>query len=128
MALTLRRFLILALALLQLLAPLLHAHAGNSMMKGLHLYEFETLSWPADDSAFLSTLQHEIEDAAIVGVGQLIKQSSTLDHLPLFYLHQTLFVWGVTFVRQQVNFSPPDVGILAAPPNNTHLSRAPPAV
>ena len=72
-----RHFLIALLIVLQLIAPLVHAHIDNEgAMVGLHWQAAETLSL-SDQVSFAKTAHHCAVPGAIVELGCAIEPSSS---------------------------------------------------
>lgn len=75
----LRRFLVVFLVLLQLVAPLVHAHIGDEAgVGGWHLHEFE--QWRSDNAGkVLANISHEFHaQSAVVEVGSAINLHSSV--------------------------------------------------
>lgn len=70
-----RQFLVVLLVLLQVAAPLVHAHVGKDVSaRGLHLHEFEALHRSQHGPDLLAA-DHGIDSRyAIVNIGSAIKQ------------------------------------------------------
>jgi hypothetical protein len=108
----LRAYLVFFLALLQLIAPLVHAHAGENLSnKGLHVPGLEM--YTAEQHAFLSQPINHISgsEAAIIGVDAGIKHNqihadadTTADHS--YYLHQEISISNTPVSAFDINFSP----------------------
>jgi len=92
------KLLIILLALLQLVAPLTHAHShGESSEKGLHIPGLEYLTADKDSSGFLSMDHPLISECTVISVGAAIKQNKVLSDSTLdFYLPEKGF--SVNFV------------------------------
>lgn len=118
------------LLLLQVAAPLVHAHVGRDAMQGgLHLHEFEALHIDHDEDPGFMAVDHDLQiQNSIVNLGSAIKQQQWLDRLtPVFYLMLSL-VPDLAIMRQidAVNFSP-HIPLFAPDPLLSHNpSRAPP--
>ncbi len=118
------------LLLLQVAAPLVHAHVGREAMQGgLHLHEFESLHIDHDGDPALMAVDHDLQiQNSIVNLGSAIKQQQWLDRLmPVFYLLVSL-VPDLAIIRQidTVNFFP-YIPLFASDPLLSHNpSRAPP--
>ncbi|WP_139306336.1 hypothetical protein [Methylomonas sp. LWB] len=125
----LRRFLVVFLVLLQLVAPLVHAHVGDEGgVGGWHLHEFE--QWRAANAdEVLAHIHHELHaQSAVVEVGSAIKLN-----LPLFYADNLSHAFdtsifgpaplaSATLVFRRLD-PPPE---LIQPGVSLHSSRAPP--
>jgi|APCry1669193181_1035450.scaffolds.fasta_scaffold09278_4 hypothetical protein len=76
MLLTLRKFLIIFLTILQLFAPLVHAHASDSHSnQGFHVPGLEDFSSQHDSLAYLKAPAfHTCVDGVLVSVGLGLKQ------------------------------------------------------
>jgi hypothetical protein len=109
----LRVYLIFFLALLQLIAPLVHAHAGENLSnKGLHVPGLEI--YAAERHAFLSQPTNHIagSEALIIGVDAGIKHNQAqadadtdaADHS--YYLHQEIAIFNAPVSAFDINFSP----------------------
>ncbi|MBF6650545.1 hypothetical protein [Methylobacter sp. BlB1] len=109
----LRVYLIFFLALLQLIAPLVHAHAGENLSnKGLHVPGLEM--YTAEQHAFLSQPTNHIagSEALIISVDAGIKHNQaqadtdtdTADHG--YYLHQEIAISNAPISAFDINFSP----------------------
>jgi hypothetical protein len=108
----LRAYLVFFLALLQLIAPLVHAHAGENLSnKGLHVPGLEM--YTAEQHAFLSQPINHISgsEAAIIGVDAGIKHNqihadadTAADHS--YYLHQEIGISNTPVSAFDINFSP----------------------
>jgi hypothetical protein len=111
MTLTLRRYLLVLLGLLQLVAPLVHAHSGSGFFKfGLHLPNFEVYSAenyqnnPVFQSLYYLT---NLDDAIVsISTGMQNQQNNADDLSPLFYFPPTLFIFSVALASCEINFSP----------------------
>ena len=89
MVASLRHFLILLLVLLQVAAPLVHAHVGDSMSgHGLHLHEFEMLQVKPHQQSFANLdYQARAVQSAIVEVGSAIKIRPQVENFtPIVYI------------------------------------------
>lgn len=129
---TFRLYLVFLLVLLQFIAPLMHAHAGETIAnRGLHVPGLEQLYRVADESnAFQTTSDDSSSDAAFFGVDTGIKQSQnnpTTDADNSHYLPQPIAVFTPPFSTFNIAVSPgspPIAGALSMPANTP---RAPPA-
>ncbi|TCV76946.1 hypothetical protein EDE11_13029 [Methylomonas methanica] len=117
------------LLLLQVAAPLVHAHVGKDAAPGgLHLHEFEVLHIDHDSPGFMA-VDHDLQiQNSIVNLGSAIKQQQLLDRLtPVFYLIVSAAP-DFAIMRQidAVNYSP-HIPLFAPEPLLSHNpSRAPP--
>jgi hypothetical protein len=106
-----RRYLLVLLGLLQMIAPLVHAHSSNDLTRfGLHLPSFEIYS---TSELSISPSLHSIDylsslDDAIVSISTGIKnqQNDTYDLSPLLYFPPDSFSITLTLVSCEINFSP----------------------
>ena len=107
---TLRKFLVIFLAMLQLFAPLVHAHTGNKTSDlGLHVPGLEM--YGVDHEALMSqAISHDFSSAGtVVGVDAGIKDKlvvvvSDLDHS--HYLRQQAPLFNAAIFPFDINFSP----------------------
>jgi hypothetical protein len=111
MILTVRRYLLVLLGLLQLVAPLVHAHSGNNFVQfGLHLPNLEVYSVITQQNMpLLQTtdyLSSQID--AIVSISSGIKnQNLATDEQPaLLYFSPVPFVFSIALISCEINFSP----------------------
>ena len=76
---TLRKFLIIFLTILQLFAPLVHAHASESASnQGLHVPGLEHYSSHHDSSAYFKAhALHACVDGVLISIGVGLKQTSS---------------------------------------------------
>ncbi|MDO9170110.1 MAG: hypothetical protein Q7U18_13620 [Methylobacter sp.] len=107
---TLRKFTVIFLAILQLIAPLVHAHAGEKMPGfGLHIHGLEMHSDDHDDHAFQAVSHDFSSEGIIVGVaaGMKDKQVTMLaDPDNSHYLPQQSPVFKAAISPFDTNFSP----------------------
>ncbi len=76
-----RQFLVILLVLLQVAAPLVHAHVGEDTSQlGLHMHEFEILHVGQDLVTMTATDREFDSQSAIVNIGSAIKQQSSADN------------------------------------------------
>ena len=113
MILTLQRFLLVFLGLLQLVAPLVHAHSHQDFPQfGLHLPTLEIYSVTHTEPS--SVMQQNAalfgNDETVVGVSTGIKDSFSIscDVLTYFVL-PLFFIFAVELTTALINFSPPPV-------------------
>lgn len=126
----LRRFLVVVLVLLQVAAPLVHAHVDNlGATTGLHLHEFETFQ--VNSTAFYSSFSDKIgwTESAIVDMGSAINSQSVEDLDQVFAIIQPEgLLWSAQSIHKAINFSPQNSCLILVPSSlSQHLSRAPPA-
>lgn len=106
----LRKFLVIFLAILQLIAPLVHAHAGEKVLGvGLHVPGLEVYGVGQD--AFMSgAINHDFDfDGIIVGVDAGMKDrqiNAIVDLDDSQYLHQQTALFKTEISPFDVNFSP----------------------
>jgi|JFJP01.1.fsa_nt_gi hypothetical protein len=112
MILTTQRFFLIVLGLLQLIAPLVHAHSNLQFSQfGLHLPTLEVYS--SDTLPAESILQaidsFSAHDSAIVSISHGIKNVDAPDSessdIGLFFI--TLFVFAYSVLCTRIHFSPP---------------------
>jgi hypothetical protein len=112
MFLTLRKFIVIFLTLLQLIAPLVHAHASEYPAKpGLHVPGLE--QYGAENKTLLARMQTMhytvCADGIIVGVDTGLKQNRTnpqIDQDNDYYLHQKTVAFNPLVSRFDRHFSP----------------------
>lgn len=124
----LRQFLVMLLVLLQVAAPLVHAHVGkDASMPGLHLHEFEVLHL-GHDGAGLMAINHDLQSQnGIVDLGSAIKQQQLLDKLaPALFLLAAFPSFAVERRASIINFPPPISRFTPEPVLSHYGSRAPP--
>ncbi len=130
---TLRKFLVIFLTLLQLIAPLVHAHASEpGSRQGLHIPGLEHYSAGSDTlTAQLKTSAYNVAvDGIIVGVDLGLKQNRTplrTDADNSYYLPQQTLAFNADVCRLDSHFSGPPPQLIyrlfiPSPP-----PRAPPA-
>lgn len=123
-----RQFLVMLLVLLQVAAPLVHAHVGkDASTPGLHLHEFEVLHFDHGDAGLMA-IDHELQiQNGIVNLGSAIKQQLLLDRLaPALFLLTAFPCFAVERLARTVNFSPPIPRFTPVPILSDNSSRAPP--
>jgi hypothetical protein len=130
MAPTLRLFLIIFLAMLQLVAPLVHAHTDEkSLPTGLHIPGLELYAYDSDRLAS-EAVNHNIEiEGIIVGVdmgikNKLIKAAADLDNHYYLYPHKIIFNPLISSFSN--SFSPQSPPFFCRLFTSSHTSRAPP--
>ncbi len=120
---TLRKYTVVFLAILQLIAPLVHAHVGekvgvlsNSSIGTLHVPGLERYSVDRDASAFqiealyCKAFTHDFDsDGMLIGIDTGIKDRQTnvgpdLDNS--YYLHQQALTFSAAISPFDTNFSP----------------------
>lgn len=126
----LRQFLIVLLVLLQMAAPLVHAHVGNhaSTIGGLHLPELEMLRIGADGSTKVASVQHVDSMTAIVELGSAVKlpKLDANDDQPLAF-PETALPPRQAHCSERINFSPHRQPLVGEQPFlSDNISRAPP--
>jgi hypothetical protein len=131
MILTMRRYLLILLGLLQLVAPLVHAHSGNDFAQfGLHLPSFEVYSAIHQQTAPLlqSTDYLFSQNDAIVSISSGIRTQdiSTDEQPPVLYFPPTAVVFSVALSSCEINFSPQPAQIIKAFIYSPQSPRAPP--
>lgn len=84
---SLRHILVMTLLLLQIAAPLVHAHVGiRSGSDGLHLHEFESLVASHHDT-YVQSAEYRMDAGIAVTIGQAIKsQLSDSEWMPAIIL------------------------------------------
>ena len=90
------KFLIIILALLQLVTPLVHAHASDELADHrIHLPGLEHFNINNDSEAFHATLHPCVNDCLIIGVGAGIKHKKiSTDNSIDFYLPLENFLFN----------------------------------
>ncbi|WP_036300539.1 hypothetical protein [Methylomarinum vadi] len=125
----LQKITILLLVLLQLAAPLVHAHSGRDTTGlGVHVPGLESWSVGATQSSFSSCDKPYHTDNYIVSVSSAIKQKPTVSIEPSYIgaLPHPLLAYTVAQDATLLNFSPHIDLILPSPPRHSHATRAPP--
>ncbi|MGR9046881.1 MAG: hypothetical protein ACU83N_16490 [Gammaproteobacteria bacterium] len=127
----LKKILILVLALLQLMAPLVHAHiADDRLGVGLHIPGLEHYN-VASDAPEIKALAHDAaSDNLVIGIDSGIRLDLN-DNGPLqdqaCFLDQGGFPENRTLLSHQINFSPhqpPSISFVFA--SSPQSPRAPP--
>jgi len=125
----LRQLLVMLLILLQMAAPLMHAHVGaDASPRGLHLHEFEALHIERDGPVLMA-FDHDLQmQSSIVNIGSAIKQQQLLDKLSpaVFLFVLAVPVFAVARQIGIVNFSPHISLFVPEPLPSQNASRAPP--
>ncbi|MDO9047037.1 MAG: hypothetical protein Q7U66_04775 [Methylobacter sp.] len=106
----LRKFLFIFLAILQLIAPLVHAHAGEKNSDfGLHIHGLEMHGVEHDALVFHAVNYDFSSEGIIVGIdaGMKSKQVNTVaDSNNSHYLHQQASAFNAAISPFDTNFSP----------------------
>lgn len=130
MFLSLRKFLVIFLALLQLIAPLVHAHASEkSSIAGLHVPGLEGYAADHDALMFEAASYYAGAEGIIVGIDAGIKQNHAkplADPDNSYYLPQQTVVFKTTLSPFDNNFSPQSPPFVAQLFSPSHSPRAPP--
>ena len=124
------KFLIIILALLQLVAPLVHAHADEKYSSHeIHLPRLEHFDIKPDASAYHAITQPSYKASPIISVGTGIKlKKVSTSNTTLFYL-PVKNVWFTTVSKQTLFLPPPQKQIFPAIVQYTLLpKRAPPVL
>lgn len=124
----LRLFLVLLLVLLQLVAPLVHAHAGGPDSQfGIHLKGLESLTLAQHDTVVSSQQHAMIADSAMIEVDSGIKRLKTR-WIPfnIGLLAATLIVLSPPTTAICLSTDTPTPHPTAPPGLQQHPSRAPP--
>jgi len=121
---TLRKYTVVFLAILQLIAPLVHAHVGEktaillnaSVGAALHVPGLERYSVDHDTSAFriealcCKIFTHDFDsDGMLIGIDTGIKDRQTDSGPDLgnsYYLHQQIPAFSAAISPFDINFSP----------------------
>lgn len=133
MTLTLRRYLLVLLALLQLIAPLVHAHSSNNFSQfGLHLPNFEiySVASPENFPALKSFDYLANLDDAIVSISTGIEnQHNNIDDLsPALYPLPSYISLSLAVVGCGINFSPQSQHSSKTFAHSPQSPRAPPCL
>ncbi|OQW74291.1 MAG: hypothetical protein BVN35_10650 [Proteobacteria bacterium ST_bin11] len=125
----LRQFLVMFLLLLQIAAPLVHAHVGkDNAQGGLHFHGFEALHSEHDQSGLMA-VDHDLDiKSSVVILGSAIKQQQLLDRpMSAFYLIGSIVPdFAIMGQIDVLNFSPHIPLFAPEPLLNQNPSRAPP--
>lgn len=124
-----RQFLVMLLVLLQVLAPLVHAHVGeDANRQGLHLHGFEAWHIDQSDGAGLMAVNQDLQgQSAIVNIGSAIKRQQLLDQpVPVLLLLGAFFCVAVGIRDGRMVFPPHIFRFAPEPLPSQHSSRAPP--
>lgn len=126
----LRKFLVIFLAILQLIAPLVHAHAGEKVPGlGLHVPGLEMYGVKHDALTFSAANYDFDADGIIVGVdaGMRDNQINAVDLDDNHYLHQQAVTVKVALPPFDANFSPQPAQFVSRLLIPSLSPRAPPA-
>jgi hypothetical protein len=131
MILTVRRYLLVLLALLQLVAPLVHAHSGNDFAQfGLHLPNFEVYSAANYQNApALQSFDYlaDLNDAIVsISTGIQNQQNNADDLSSQLYFPPTPFIFAVALASCEINFSPQALQRSTTLVHSPQSPRAPP--
>jgi hypothetical protein len=131
MILTLRRYLLVLLGLLQLVAPLVHAHSGNTFAQfGLHLPTFEVYSATKyQTSPALQSTDYLVNlDNTVVSISTGIQnqQNNADDLSPLLYFPPHPFFISRALSSCEINFSPHQLESSKTFVHSPQSPRAPP--
>lgn len=131
MILTLRRYLLVLLGLLQLVAPLVHAHSGNNFSQfGLHLPSFEIYSTANNQNTpTLQSLDYlaALDDAIVsISTGIQNQQNNSDDLWSLLYFPPYSVAITPTLISCEINFSPQATLSIKSILHSPQSPRAPP--
>ena len=130
MILTLRRYLLVLLGLLQFVAPLVHAHSSNHFSQfGLHLPNLEIYSTVNEQQTpFFQSIDYLNLDDAIVSISTGIQnqQNNADDLSPLLYFPPNPLPLSVALRSCQINFSPQRLQSTKTLVHSPQSPRAPP--
>jgi hypothetical protein len=128
---TLKRFTVILLAILQLVAPLVHAHAGDKVSDlGLHVPGLEIYGADYDFPIAQEVSYDFSSEGILVGIDTGIKDkqvNAPVDVDNSHYLHQQAPVFNVAISRYDINFSPQQHDVARNPLIPSLSPRAPPA-
>ncbi len=124
----LNKFLLIILALLQFVAPLVHAHSEDATeLSGLHLPGLESIaSHQYDGPALRADARLSDIDHAVVGIGSGIKQQKEKLSVDVFCCNRQPFPAPAPLLVFEINFSPQTLPPLQNPVINSQSPRAPP--
>jgi hypothetical protein len=131
MLLTLRRYLLVLLSLLQFVAPLVHAHSGNNFARfGLHLPNLEVYG-VADyqNSPAFQSLDYlaDLNDAIVsISTGIQNQQNNADDLSSLLYFPPYAVAITPTLTSCEINFSPQETRTFKTILHTPQSPRAPP--
>jgi len=123
-------FLMLLLVLLQLIAPLVHAHSDEYTAKhGIHLPGYEHHNTQNENPLFQAITQTPLSDASIISIATGIIYQKTFSNAPILtYIAGKSHLLKTAAQHKSLVFTPPQNILL--PVSNYHKSfstRAPPA-
>ncbi len=127
----LQKMTICLLALLQLAAPLVHAHSGmEAAGLGVHIPGLESWSVGANEDAVSSDSDYFRSNNCVVAVSSAIKQKHLVSVEPAFdgAADFPADVYTVATDSCLLNFSPQYAWIVSTPPVCSHGTRAPPVI
>lgn len=123
------KILAVLLVLLQLIAPLVHAHADEEGLsnQGIHLPELEHFHVKNDHAFFSSTHPSSTDDCIIINIGTGIKQNkaTTAQVTPAYFLPES-FTFKQAINQIQINAPPSKQILFPAVSIRLLPSRAPP--
>jgi hypothetical protein len=131
MSTTLRKFAVIFLSVLQLIAPLVHAHTGEKISTlGLHVPGLEMYNAEQDAQAFQASSHDFSSVGVIVGVDAGMKDKklnavADLDHS--HYLHEQVSAFNPAVSPFDTNFSPQATQLVCRLFIPSFSPRAPPA-
>ena len=127
-----RNFLVLFLVLLQLFAPLVHAHVDEHYTNvGIHLPGLESHD-PKFNSPALQAIHYTFSsNNLVVSINTGIKAKHD-KNLPVSgdddYIHQPFFVFNAATAATDINFSPQSSTIVLPHTTSPYAPRAPPVL
>jgi len=132
-----KKLVFIFLAMLQFVAPLVHAHAGESSeilvsdgLARLHIPGLESYSNDHDASLFEAVGTHFNAEGIIIGVDAGIKQNHAeliIDSGDNYFIPQQSIIIEYLISPFDINFSPPVLAYLCQYLVTSHTPRAPPA-
>lgn len=125
----LRQILVMLLVLLQVLAPLVHAHIGDDTdQPGLHLSEFEAWHVGQDDGLGLMAVDQQLQSqSAVVNIGAAIKHQPPFEQpATVLFLLGALCCLAARQLGHTVGFPSTRSRFAPSPLPSQHSSRAPP--
>ncbi len=127
----LQKLIIIGLALLQMAAPLVHAHAGaESSGLGVHVPGLESLSIRIDNDGVSSISGRFQIEMSTVSIASAIPQKNPLpvfENSAAWVVVDFTEVFSVAADGRLINFSPQIATSAASPPPRQHPTRAPPS-
>ena len=128
MTLSLRKSLILLIALLQLVAPLVHAHADKEINSGgIHVPGLEFISLDSNTPGFHAIASQVDIHGIIISVSFGIKhKDSTFELSASTFIHHEIKPFNDEFIAYEVNFSPPPCAVISQNFYRPSSPRAPP--